>query len=122
MNDELEELARLVIARFDQLEGKMAAGFAQLQGSLDAVGGHFAVKLDDLEQKVDRVASDTAALTEELLVPEENARRLRKLERDYASLERSREEQRGRLDEHENRLFVVQASLARKGNGNGSGE
>lgn len=119
MNDDIDRLAQLLLERFDRLEAKVDAGFAKLQGSLDAVGGHLAIGLDKLEQRLDRVVSDTGALTENFIPKEENERRLRSLERGQRSLELSRDELRGRLDQQEQTLYVVGERAHKAGNGSG---
>lgn len=111
---DLEELAKLVVERFDRLEAKVDG----LKDSLDAVGGHLAVKIDRLEAQVQRIGSDAEALTEAFIPAEENQRRIRALERGQKMLEQARDELRGRQEDVEHRLYAVQAGRA----GNGHGE
>lgn len=115
MNDDLAQLAQLLLARFDRLEEKVD----RVQQSLDAVGGHFAVQLDELEKKVDRAVSDTGALTASFIPREENERRLRALERGQRGLELARDDLRGRLDQQEQALYVVGERAHKPGNGSG---
>jgi chromosome segregation ATPase len=131
MSDEIDRLAELVVQRFDRVDSNIAAidtrlaeGLRELKDALDAVGGHLAIKLDQLEERIVRVASDSQALADAFIPSEDNERRIRALERSREILERARDDLRGTVSDLENRLYVVQATAGKRNgsNGNGSGE